>query len=97
MTVEAAELLVGALALYAVIGVVFALVFVSFGAARLDGEAKGMPLQARALIFWASAGLWPLLLAKWLDAPARADSQPTSQSISQSTSQGAPHGPGGPQ
>lgn len=71
MTVAAAELLVGALALYAGVGVMFALTFVILGAPRVDSEAKGMPLQARMLIFWASAGLWPLMLAKWLDAPAR--------------------------
>lgn len=64
MTIETAEMLVGALAIYALIGVVFALFFVSVGIGRVDPEAKGMPLQARLLVFWGTAGLWPLMLAK---------------------------------
>lgn len=69
MTIEAAEMLMGVLALYAMIGVVFALAFVSLGLTRVDPEAKGMPIQARALVFWGAAGLWPVMLVKLIQGP----------------------------
>jgi hypothetical protein len=64
MTVEQAELLVMGIGLYAAIGAVFSLLFVTALAPRLDPAAKGMPVQARALVFWGVAGLWPLFLVK---------------------------------
>lgn len=64
MTLAAAELLVTALGVYALVGVVFALVFVTVGARRIDPDAAGMPLRARVIIFPGAAGLWPLLLVK---------------------------------
>lgn len=66
MTVAAAEAIVLALAIYAGVGAVFAIIFVTALASRLDAQAKGMPIQARLLIFWGAAGLWPLLALKFI-------------------------------
>lgn len=66
MGIAAAETLALALGLYAGAGVVFAFLFVLWGAARIDPAAKAMPIQARALDFWGAAGLWPLLLIRVL-------------------------------
>lgn len=64
MSLDAANLLVTWLGLYALIGVLFALYFVIRGAARIDPAASTMPLQARILIFPGVAVLWPLMLFK---------------------------------
>ncbi|MCG8442139.1 MAG: hypothetical protein MI723_10060 [Caulobacterales bacterium] len=65
MTIAAAETVVLVLTLYAGLGALFGLYFVAFGGAqRIDPGATGMPLQARLLVFWGAAGLWPLMLAK---------------------------------
>jgi hypothetical protein len=60
-----------AVALYGVAGLVFAMVFVSRGAARLDPAAQGMPLSARLLIVPGAAALWPWLWLKWQRRPIR--------------------------
>ena len=59
-----ANLIVSAFGLYLAIGAVFALWFVIFGAERIDPAAKDMPVQARFLIFFGTAALWPLMLVK---------------------------------
>ena len=50
---------------YAVIGVVFGVVFVARGAAALEPGAKAAPWGFRLIILPASAALWPWLLARW--------------------------------
>lgn len=62
------NLLLLAVALYALLGVVFGLVFVTAGVSRVDSAAKGGPIGFRLLIFPGSAALWPVLLVKWLRA-----------------------------
>ena len=48
---------------YLLIGLVFAVYFVSKGITRLDATAKGSPFMFRLLIFPGSVALWlPLLL-----------------------------------
>ena len=66
MSIAAAETLVLILGIYALIGVVFAIFFVTLGAGRIDPNAKSMPLQTRVMIFPGAAGLWPLLVLKVL-------------------------------
>lgn len=66
MSVALASALLGALALYLGLGLLFALVFVSFGAERIDPAAARMPLQARLIILPGVALLWPLMAWKWL-------------------------------
>ena len=58
--------LAGALELYALIGALFALAFVTFGAQRIDAGAKGSGLGFRLLIFPGSIVFWPLLLRRWV-------------------------------
>ena len=63
MSVAAAEFVVWLLGLYFAAGVVFAAVFVVVGVTRIDPDAAGMPIRARAIVFPGAVGLWPLLLA----------------------------------
>ena len=65
MSVETAEAIVGTLAGYLVLGLAFALAFVTRGVAAIDPAARGMPRLARLLIVPGAAALWPLLLWKW--------------------------------
>lgn len=64
MTIETAETLVTALGLYAAAGLIIALLYAIFGAAKIDPAAKGMPLQARVIIMPGVALLWPVMLVK---------------------------------
>lgn len=66
MTIELANLIVSSFGIYFAIGALFSLFFVIFGASKIDPAAKGMPLQARAIIFPGVMGLWPLMLMKLL-------------------------------
>ena len=61
-----AEWLVGAAALYAIIGAVFATAFVLRGAAAIDPAAKHSSWGFRVLIFPGAAAFWPLLAKRWL-------------------------------
>jgi hypothetical protein len=70
MSPEIASLIVAAAGVYFAIGAVFALWFVTMGVSRIDPGAKGMALQARAIIFPGVMGLWPLMLAKSLTQKA---------------------------
>jgi hypothetical protein len=50
---------------YALIGLVFAAVFVSLGVQKLDSEARGSSVGFRLLIIPGVAAFWPMLLARW--------------------------------
>ena len=58
--------LLNALALYATIGAVTALAFVSFGVTRV--QPAPVSLGARILILPGAAALWPYVLLRWLTA-----------------------------
>ena len=77
MLETAAQLFVSALAIYAVVGALFALVFVIAGVSRLDTEAKGSGWGFRAVIFPGLIAFWPLLLSRWVrgiyEPPAQKD------------------------
>lgn len=49
---------------YAGLGALFAAWFVTAGAARLDPAARGLPLQARLILWPGAVALWPLLAWK---------------------------------
>ena len=66
MDLATAEAITLALGAYFAIGAAFALIFILFGAGRIDPDAKGMPIQARLIIFPGVVGLWPLMLVKLL-------------------------------
>ena len=61
-----AILLVDAFYVYAVLGVVFALAFVTVGVKRIDSQANGSGTAFRLLIFPGSVAFWPLLLRRWI-------------------------------
>jgi hypothetical protein len=52
---------------YWLVGAVFGLYFVIWGAARLDHDAEAMTWQMRLILLPGSVALWPLLLGKLLD------------------------------
>lgn len=58
--------LVNIFTVYIIIGALFALLFVSFGASRIDPAARGTGVGFRLLILPAAAALWPLLAWRWL-------------------------------
>jgi hypothetical protein len=62
----AAGWFVDALAAYALIGAVFAAIFVMFGIHRVDPAAGGAPFSFRLIVVPGVAALWPLLLARWI-------------------------------
>ena len=64
----AAELFVGALMLYAAMGVLFAIAFVSRGVSQVDGQAAGAGLGFRLIILPGVTALWPVLLHRWIRA-----------------------------
>ncbi len=61
-----AATLVWAAAIYALLGLLFAVAFVAFGVTRVDGAARGTGPGFRLLILPGVAPLWPLLLRRWL-------------------------------
>ena len=61
-----AILFVDALYLYAALGVVFAVAFVTIGVKRVDSQAIGSSVGFRILIFPGSVAFWPLLLRRWI-------------------------------
>jgi hypothetical protein len=65
-----ATLLVGALYLYNIAGLVFAIAFVITGVKRIDSQAIGSGVGFRVLIFPGAAALWPLLLRRWISRTA---------------------------
>ncbi len=56
----------GLVGIYAVIGAIFAVVFVKVGVTRIDDAAKSSTLGFKLLIFPGAAALWPVLLIRWL-------------------------------
>ncbi len=65
MSEQTAVWVVRALGLYALIGVVFALAFVSKGVGRIDPDAREGTRGFRLAILPGVAALWPLLLKRW--------------------------------
>jgi hypothetical protein len=57
---------VRALEVYAAVGAIFALVFVSVGIGRVDPAAASAGRGFRALVAPGCAALWPLLLSRWI-------------------------------
>ena len=61
-----AEILIGALTIYALLGVIFAAAFVALGIGRVDPVAAHAPLGFRLIVKPGVAALWPLLLRRWI-------------------------------
>lgn len=66
MTVESvARWLLVALGLYAGLGVLFALAFVTRGVGRVDPAARGATWGFRLAVLPGVVALWPLLAGRW--------------------------------
>ena len=61
-----AQSLVMLFGIYATVGLLFAIAFVTKGVARVDPVAAGAGWGFRLLILPGAAALWPLLLGRWL-------------------------------
>ena len=70
-----AEVLVDALTAYGLVGLVFAVAFVTMGIQRVDSVAEHAPLGFRLIVLPGAAALWPLLLVRWLRAAPRSASR----------------------
>ncbi len=64
----AVAFLLDALALYAAIGMVTAVAFVTFGVTRVLPAPAPVSFGARLLILPGAAALWPYVLARWIKA-----------------------------
>lgn len=67
MSVVIAEALILVLMAYGGVGVLVSLAVITAMGGRIDhnfAQKGGAPIQARALIFWGVAGLWPIFLIK---------------------------------
>jgi len=60
-----AELVVLTFEVYAVLGLLFALLFVWLGIGRIDAAAKSGSLGFRLLVVPGAAALWPWLAWRW--------------------------------
>ncbi len=70
-----AGIVVAAAAVYAAVGLLFAVGFVVKGVGAVDASAKDSGLGFRLLILPGSALFWPLLLLRW----SRADGEPPAE------------------
>ena len=60
-----AKAIVYTLAIYAGLGLLFAMPFVWFGVQRVDSEAQGSGVGFRLLILPGVAAFWPMFLYRW--------------------------------
>ena len=61
-----AWIVVRAIEVYAVVGAIFAVLFVSLGIGRVDRAAASAGWGFRALVAPGCAALWPVLLTRWI-------------------------------
>lgn len=61
-----AEILLGMLAVYLAVGLIFALAFVMCGVQRLDPAAEKASWGFRMIILPGTMVLWPMLAARWM-------------------------------
>ena len=65
-----AEWIVNVFTVYAALGLVFAVAFVAWGAAKLDAAARDSGIGFQLMILPGAAALWPALLVRWIRAGA---------------------------
>jgi hypothetical protein len=61
-----AEYLVLAILVYGLIGLAFAIVFVSAGVQKIDSQAAGSSIGFRLVILPGVVAFWPFLLKRWI-------------------------------
>jgi hypothetical protein len=64
--IEAVQFVVGVFELYALAGVVFAMLFLPRGVTRIDPRIAESPKAMRLLILPGIAALWPLFAWRWI-------------------------------
>ena len=68
MTETVVQWIVAGITFYLLVGVLFAIPFVTRGVGRIDPDAREGTVGFRLLILPGAAALWPLLLGRWLRA-----------------------------
>lgn len=63
------RLTISALAIYLLIGLIFAVPFVTLGIGRIDEGAKESRWGFRMIVIPGVIAVWPLLLRKWMHSP----------------------------
>ena len=66
MPVELAQVVVALFELYALAGVVFAVLFLPRAVTRMDQRVAGSPRALRLVILPGVAALWPLFARRWI-------------------------------
>lgn len=61
-----ANLIVWLIAIYAFIGLLFGLPFVTWGVSRIDPSAKGSGVGFRLMVLPGVMALWPIMARRWL-------------------------------
>ena len=62
------EILIGAASVYLVLGLVFAILFITKGLGSVDDAAKVSSIGFRIIIIPGTTLFWPILLRKWIQA-----------------------------
>lgn len=83
---EIAAWVVGGLAMYGAVGVLFALFFVVAGVNRIDPTARESTWGFRVMIFPGAVALWPLLLKRSI----RRETAPAETNAHRSAARSAP-------
>jgi len=78
---QIAAVFVAVIEIYAAIGVVSAGLFVTLGISRIDHQATGGTIGFKLIILPAAAGLWPLLLARWVRGTGEPPEEQTPHSV----------------
>jgi len=65
---QAVDLIVTLLSIYVLLGVLFAVPFVSKGVGRVDPIARESTIGLRLIAVPGAVALWPFLLLKWIRA-----------------------------
>lgn len=63
-----ADAILALFGLYAVIGILFAIVFVMIGIGHVDAAARQSSIPFRILVLPGCAALWPVMASKWFQA-----------------------------
>ena len=88
MSLEVAQVVVSSFELYALAGVVFAVLFLPRGVVRVDPRVAGAPKTLRLLILPGVAALWPLFVRRWIGrAPSPTERNPHRDNRSRTSAQ----------
>jgi hypothetical protein len=64
--IETVTAILEGVAVYAVVGAIFGVLFLAFGLPRVDSGSKGAGLGFRLLILPGLVALWPFMLIRWI-------------------------------